>query len=90
MRFLSSLFLFLLLPQLQTHAIISVISMQALGFTTWDLMSQTLVAWWFNELLIVYLTVPLLLSILAYRKVYYQNQEKIEMGLTLVGMLLFP
>lgn len=50
------------------HTFISIFSMQALGFTSWDSMVQTMFAWWFSELLVAYLTVPLLLSIFSYRK----------------------
>ena len=70
------------------HVIFSVFSMQLLGFTTWDYIVQTSMAWWFNELLIAYLTVPLLLSILFYRKIYFRNQEKVEMATTFVAMLI--
>jgi len=68
------------------HTIVTIFSMQALDFAHWDSMTKTIMAWWFSELLIAYLTVPLLLSIFSYRKMYFHTQEKIEMGATLFGM----
>lgn len=70
------------------HTFTSIFSMQVLGFTSWDSMAQTMFAWWFSELLVAYLTVPLLLSIFSYRKMYFQTQEKIEMGATFFGMVV--
>jgi diguanylate cyclase (GGDEF)-like protein len=70
------------------HTVISIFSMQALGFTTWDSLVQSMFTWWFSELLVSYLTVPLLLSIFSYRKMYFQIQEKIEMGATFFGMVI--
>lgn len=70
------------------HTFTSIFSMQVLGFTSWDSMAQTMFAWWFSELLVAYLTVPLLLSIFSYRKMYFQAQEKIEMGATFFGMVV--
>ena len=71
------------------HTFTSIFSMQALGFVTWDSMTQSMLAWWFNELIIAYLTVPLLLSILSYKKIYFSTREKIEMGTTFFAMAIF-
>ena len=57
------------------HTLITIFSMQALDFAHWDSMLETMMAWWFSELVIAYLTVPLLLSIFSYRKSYFQTQE---------------
>lgn len=70
------------------HTFISIFSMQALGFTSWDSMLYTMFAWWFSELCVAYLTVPLLLSIFSYRKMYFQTQDKIEMAITFFGMVI--
>ncbi len=70
------------------HTVISILGMQWLGFMTWDSMAQTMMAWWFSELLLAYLTVPLLLSILASQKIYFEIQEKLEMGTTFVAMVI--
>jgi len=70
------------------HTLITIFSMQALDFAHWDSMLETMMAWWFSELVIAYLTVPLLLSIFSYRKSYFQTQEKIEIGATLFGMVI--
>jgi len=69
------------------HTVLSVLSMQLLGFTSWGLIMQTIMAWWFNELLLAYLTVPLLLSILASQKTYFHTQEKLEMGAVFIAMV---
>jgi diguanylate cyclase (GGDEF)-like protein len=71
-----------------SHTIISIVSMQVLGFTAWDSIVQSMLSWWFAELLIVYLTVPLLLSILSYKKMYFSMREKIEMGSTFFAMII--
>ena len=70
------------------HTIISIVSMQALGFTNWDSMMQSMLSWWFTELLIAYLTVPLILSILSYQKIYFSMRKKIEMGSTFFLMII--
>ena len=62
--------------------------MQALGFTNWDSMMQSMLSWWFTELLIAYLTVPLILSILSYQKIYFSMRKKIEMGSTFFLMII--
>jgi diguanylate cyclase len=46
----------------------------------------SMLMWWFDELLIAYLLVPLLLSLLHYNKVYFSAQEKIEMIAIIIGM----
>lgn len=70
------------------HSVITVFSMHALDFAHWDSMVQSILAWWFGELVIAYLTVPLLLSILSYHKTYFQTQEKIEIAATLFSMTI--
>ncbi|MES1987770.1 MAG: MASE1 domain-containing protein, partial [Pseudomonadota bacterium] len=70
------------------HTVISMLSMELLGFTSWDSMIRTMMTWWFSELLLAYLTVPLLLSIFSYRKIYFRTQEKFEMGTAFVAMVI--
>lgn len=70
------------------HTVISILSMESLGFTSWDSMIRTMMTWWFSELLLAYLTVPLMLSIFSYRKIYFRTQEKFEMGTAFVAMVI--
>ncbi|MDI1299367.1 EAL domain-containing protein [Methylotenera sp.] len=70
------------------HTVISILSMQWLGFTFWDSIAQTMMAWWFSELLLSYLTVPLLLSIFAFQKIYFEIHEKLEMATAFVAMVI--
>ena len=70
------------------HTLITILSMQWLGFASWDSIVQTTMSWWFSELLLAYLTVPLLLSIFAYQNTYFQTQEKLEMGTAFIAMVI--
>ena len=71
------------------HTFISIFSMQALGFVTWDSVMQSMLAWWFTEILIAYFTVPLLLSILSYQKMHFALRDKIEIATTVFSLILF-
>lgn len=82
-----TIFAFIAVPLASiAHTIISIISMQAFGFVTWDNITQSMMSWWFNELLVAYLTVPLLLSLLSYQKLYFSAQDKIEAAVIFVAM----
>ena len=69
-----------------THTVCVALILQHYSLTVWDGIAQRMLTWWFDELLIAYLTVPLLLSLLAYRKVYFSTQEKAEAAAILLGM----
>lgn len=62
----------------------------------WNGLPLGMLMWWFDELLIAYLTVPLLLSLVSYRKMYFSTNfsmhEKTEttaifLGMTAVSLL---
>jgi diguanylate cyclase len=49
--------------------------------------TASLLVWWLNELLIAYLTVPLMLSLLTYKKIYFSTKERTEILALLLGMI---
>jgi diguanylate cyclase len=80
-------FVFVVTPVVcAVHAVCSALILQQYSLTAWDGIAQRTLMWWFNELLIAYLTVPLLLSLLSYRKVYFSTQEKAEAAAIFLGM----
>lgn len=68
------------------HTACTALILQHYNLMVWDGVAQGMLMWWFDELLIAYLTVPLLLSLLSYRKVYFSTQEKAEGATILLGM----
>ncbi len=68
------------------HAVCMALILQHFSLITWDKIAQRALMWWFNELLIAYLTVPLLLSLFSYQKVYFSVREKAEAVAILLGM----
>ncbi|NOU24744.1 MAG: EAL domain-containing protein [Methylotenera sp.] len=68
------------------HAVISILSIQAFGFVTWDNVAQSIMSWWFNELVLAYITVPLLLSLFSYQKYYFSQQDKNESAVVFFTM----
>ena len=69
-----------------THTVCVALILQHYSLTVWDGIAQRMLTWWFDELLIAYLTVPLLLSLLSYQKIYFSTQEKAEAAAILLGM----
>ena len=69
------------------HAVCSVLILQYYQLMPWDGFVLTMWGWWFDELLLAYLTVPLLLSSLSYEKVYFSVQEKVEAIAIFLGMI---
>jgi diguanylate cyclase len=68
------------------HTIFSIVSMQSSNLINFDYIVQDAFSWWFNELLIAYMTVPLLLSVLSYKKLYFSLKEKLEAAAIFIGM----
>ena len=70
------------------HTLFAIITLQSHGLIEIDRIVQSTLSWWFNELLLAYLVVPLLLSLLAYRKSYFSTQEKVEAATIFIGMVI--
>jgi diguanylate cyclase len=68
------------------HTIFSIVGMQTSNLVQFDYIVQDALSWCFNELLIAYITVPLLLSLLSYKKMYFTTQEKLEVSTIVIGM----
>ena len=68
------------------HTVCTILILQYYNLMAWDGAAQRMLMWWFDELLIAYLTVPLLLSLLSYQKIYFYAQEKAEAVAILLGM----
>ncbi|MFM9835607.1 MAG: putative bifunctional diguanylate cyclase/phosphodiesterase [Methylophilaceae bacterium] len=69
------------------HTIGSQLILWKTGLMEPESLTVTMLACWYNELLIAYLTVPLMLSLLAYKKTYFSTQERTEMLTLLFGMV---
>ncbi len=70
------------------HTIFALVSMQTNGLVEFDYALKSGFSWWLNELLIAYLTVPLLLSLLAHKSSFYSINEKIEAAAIFMGMAI--
>jgi diguanylate cyclase len=70
------------------HTIFALVSMQTNGWVEFDYALKNGLSWWFDELLIAYLTVPLLLSLFAHKKMFFSINEKIEAAAIFVGMAI--
>lgn len=68
------------------HTACTALILQHYNLMVWDGVAKGMLMWWFDELLIAYLTVPLLLSLLSYKKVHFSTHEKIEVVAILLGM----
>lgn len=71
-----------------THAVITILSMQVFGFVVWQNMTNSLMSWWFNELVLAYISVPLLLSMYSYQKHYFTQQDKNESAVVFFTMCI--
>ena len=69
------------------HTIGSQLILRQFGLLATDSMTVPLSLWWLNELLLSYLTIPLVLSLLAYKKIYFSSQERTEVFALLLGMV---
>lgn len=74
------------------HTLSATLILQYYNLMDWDGLALRMLMWWFDEMLIAYLTVPLLLSLLSYQKMYFSTQEIIEataiyLGMTSVSLL---
>lgn len=70
------------------HTIFSIVSMQASNLVEFEYILQDAFSWLFNELLIAYITVPLLLSLLSYKKIHFTLNEKLEVAAIFIGMCI--
>ena len=68
------------------HTLTTTLILQHYHLMAWDGVAQRMLMWWFDELLIAYLTVPLLLSLLSYQKMYFYAKEKAEIAAIFLGM----
>lgn len=72
------------------HTVSTTLILRYYIFMDWNGLALPTVMWWFDELLIAYLTVPLLLSLISYRKVYFSThfslKEKAEATAIFLGM----
>ncbi len=73
------------------HTIFSIVSIQSSNLIQFEYILQDAFSWWFNELLITYITLPLLLSVLyfnrdSYKKIYISLNEKLEAATIFIGM----
>lgn len=82
------------------HTVSTTLILHYYNLIDWDGLALRMLMWWFDELLIAYLMVPLVLSLMSYRKLYYSKvfyshfsiQEKTEataifLGMTAVSLL---
>jgi diguanylate cyclase (GGDEF)-like protein len=70
------------------HSIFSILSMLFFGFVTWDHGVQSMLSWWFNELTFAYISIPMMLSVLSYKKMIFTSNEKAEVAATLFCMFV--
>lgn len=69
------------------HTLATVLSIHAYGFVSWNNLVQGITLWWFNELVIAYLTIPLLFSLYSYQKFYLSRLDKLELAAIFVGIV---
>ena len=69
-----------------THTLTTTLILQYYNLMARDDLALRMLGWWFDELLIAYLTVPLLLSLLSYQKMYFNAKEKPEIAAIFLGM----
>ncbi len=72
------------------HTVSTFLILHYYNLMDWNSLGLKMLMWWFDELLIAYLTVPLILSLLSYRKMYFSTDfsmhEKTEATAIFLGM----
>lgn len=68
------------------HTTFCIVSLQTSNLLEFEHIVQDAFSWLFNELLIAYITVPLLLSLLSYKKLYFTLNEKLEAAAIFIGI----